>query len=156
MKQLLEQMLTNKSEQNNAAHLKELKKQLGLVDTAGKDDPEVAEVTARGLAEELFTDASEEESMNMFEGGEVDHLFNKGTFNQKNKARNKNDTSNEETRSSWSSSEEALAACEGAMANVALDGATRWVARRGRLDGRRANYAQNHTWKTTLLSKVGG
>ena len=116
--------MTDKSQQNNADHLKELKKQLGLVDTAGKEEPEVAEVNARGITEEPFTNASEEETVDMFEGGEVDHLFNKGTFNQKNKARNKNDTSNEETRSSWSSSEEALAACEGAMANFALDEAT--------------------------------
>ena len=49
-----------------------------------------------------------------------------GKFNQKNQFDNKEDKSNEETRSSWSSSEEALAACEGAVDNVALDGATRW------------------------------
>ena len=113
-------MLTDKSQQNDADHLREMKKQLGLVGTAGKEEPEVDGGTAGGIPEE-----EEEETMDMFEGGEVDHLFNKGTFNQKNKARNKNDTSNEETRSSWSSSEEALAACEGAMANIALDGATR-------------------------------
>ena len=58
-------------------------------------------------------------------GEEIDHMFNRGIFNQKNSAKNKVDTSNEETRSSWSSSEEALAACEGAVANIALDGATR-------------------------------
>ena len=55
----------------------------------------------------------------------VDHLFNRGHFNQKNMDGRKVDTSNEETRSSWSSSEEALAACEGAVANLPLDGATR-------------------------------
>ena len=55
----------------------------------------------------------------------VDHLFNRGHFNQKNVNGRKVDTSNEETRSSWSSSEEALAACEGAVANLPLDGATR-------------------------------
>ena len=55
----------------------------------------------------------------------VDHLFNRGRFNQKNVNGSKVDTSNEETRSSWSSSEEALAACEGAVANLPLDGATR-------------------------------
>eukprot|EP00092_Neocalanus_flemingeri_P037943 GFUD01041300.1.p1 GENE.GFUD01041300.1~~GFUD01041300.1.p1 ORF type:complete len:517 (-),score=125.30 GFUD01041300.1:18-1568(-) len=56
---------------------------------------------------------------------EVDHFFHNGKFNQKNTAQNKEDKSNEETRSSWSSSEEALAACEGALFNIPLDGATK-------------------------------
>merc|ERR1712123_289889 len=51
-------------------------------------------------------------------GGEVDHFFHNGKFNQKNRGNNKEDKSNEETRSSWSSSEEALAACEGAIFNI--------------------------------------
>ena len=58
-------------------------------------------------------------------GGEVDHFFNNGKFNQKNRKENKEDKSNEEVRSSWSSSEEALAACEGAIFNIPLDGATK-------------------------------
>jgi len=58
-------------------------------------------------------------------GGEVDHFFHNGKFNQKNRGDNKEDKSNEETRSSWSSSEEALAACEGAIFNIPLNGATK-------------------------------
>jgi len=58
-------------------------------------------------------------------GGEVDHFFNNGKFNQKNRKENKEDKSNEEVRSSWSSSEEALAACEGAIFNIPLNGATK-------------------------------
>ena len=54
----------------------------------------------------------------------IDHFFDNGKFNQKNQENNKVDRSNEEVRSSWSSSEEALAACEGAIFNIALNGAT--------------------------------
>jgi len=55
---------------------------------------------------------------------DVDHFLDNGKFNQKNRMNNKEDKSNEEPRSSWSSSEEALAACEGAVFNIALNGAT--------------------------------
>ena len=48
----------------------------------------------------------------------VSHLVDQGRFDQ----HNPNDRSREETRSSWSSSEEALAACEGLIYNVALNG----------------------------------
>eukprot|EP00095_Tigriopus_kingsejongensis_P000099 maker-scaffold1424_size42081-snap-gene-0.12 protein:Tk00099 transcript:maker-scaffold1424_size42081-snap-gene-0.12-mRNA-1 annotation:"hypothetical protein DAPPUDRAFT_299891" len=47
-------------------------------------------------------------------------LHDQGRFDQ----RTDNDESREEVRSSWSSSEEALAACEGLMYNVPLNGAT--------------------------------
>jgi len=59
------------------------------------------------------------------EDEEVDHFFHNGKFNQKNRGQNKKDRSNEEVRSSWSSSEESLAACEGAIFNVPLNGATK-------------------------------
>jgi hypothetical protein len=49
-------------------------------------------------------------------------LTDRGQFNQKNK--DGKDTSNEETKSSWSSSEEALMACEGLIYNVPLNGGT--------------------------------
>ena len=56
---------------------------------------------------------------------QIDHFLNKGKFNQKNQADYKEDKSNEEARSSWSSSEEALATCDGALFNIPLDGATK-------------------------------
>lgn len=50
-------------------------------------------------------------------------LLDQGQFFQ---VGNKKDSgSNEETFSSWSSSEEALAACEGLIFNVPLDGGTK-------------------------------
>jgi len=45
-----------------------------------------------------------------------DHLLNTGTFNQKNDPNIKPENSNEEERSSWSSSEEALQNCRGVIA----------------------------------------
>ena len=52
-------------------------------------------------------------------------LHDQGTFNQKNvHGTNPVDKSREEVRSSWSSSEEALAACQGLIYNVPLNGAT--------------------------------
>ena len=59
--------------------------------------------------------------------GEVDHMLNKGKFNQKNQMEDKRDDSNEEPNSSFSSSEEALASCEGAVYNVPLDGSPKCV-----------------------------
>jgi len=67
----------------------------------------------------------EEKEADINEEDEVDHFFHNGKFNQKNRGENKEDRSNEETRSSWSSSEEALAACEGAIFNIPLNGATK-------------------------------
>ena len=52
----------------------------------------------------------------------VYNLQDVGRFNQKNK--NQVDRSREETRSSWSSSEEALQACEGLIFNIPLNGGT--------------------------------
>ena len=49
-------------------------------------------------------------------------LLDVGVFNQQNK--HGKDKSNEETHSSWSSSEEALMACEGLIFNVPLNGGT--------------------------------
>ena len=48
----------------------------------------------------------------------ISNLMDKGRFDQKNP----NDKSREETRSSWSSSEEALSRCEGLIYNVPLNG----------------------------------
>merc|ERR1719427_770311 len=101
----------------------ELPDTLPVLETEG-DTPDyrLAELTARqGEEGEEGEDASED-----YNGPEnVDHFFNNGKFNQKNKAHNKVDRSNEEVRSSYSSSEEALARCEGALYNLALSGSPR-------------------------------
>ena len=61
-----------------------------------------------------------------YEGEEIfddtDHMFNRGKFNQKNLPTDKEDKSDEEPNSSWSSSEEALEACEGVIHNNQLFG----------------------------------
>ena len=61
-----------------------------------------------------------------YEGEELfddtDHMFNRGKFNQNNLPTDKEDKSDEEQNSSWSSSEEALEACEGVIHNNQLFG----------------------------------
>jgi len=54
----------------------------------------------------------------------VDHLRDEGAWDQQNE----NDGSKEEVRSSWSSSEEALQACQGLIFNVPLAGTTSCTA----------------------------
>ena len=78
---------------------------------------------------ELFDNSDEELFNNPIESAKngedtIYDLLDVGRFNQENKA-GKKDESNEETRSSWSSSEEALAACEGLIFNVPLNGGTK-------------------------------
>ena len=51
-----------------------------------------------------------------------DHLFNSGKYNQNNLPTDKEDKSDEEPNSSWSSSEEALDKCEGVIHNNQLAG----------------------------------
>ena len=70
---------------------------LQVLETEGEiPDYRLAELTARqGEEGEEGEDASED-----YNGPEnVDHFFNNGKFNQKNKAHNKVDRSNEEVRS---------------------------------------------------------
>jgi len=121
VKHLLEQMLDNT--EGSAQGEKQLQLGLQAIHTQQEN---VRAVTAQGHtgAQIQGGDDDAKETFDSNEG-DVDHLFNQGKFNQKNTQTNKKDTSNEETRSSWGSSEEALAACEGAIVNVALDGATR-------------------------------
>lgn len=57
---------------------------------------------------------------------DVYNLIDVGIFDQQDK--DGKDKSREETRSSWSSSEEALMACEGLIYNVPLNGGTRCTA----------------------------
>jgi len=68
-------------------------------------------------------DYEDHEGENLFD--DTDHMFNRGKFNQHNLPTDKEDKSDEETNSSWSSSEEALAACEGVIHNNQLVGQTK-------------------------------
>lgn len=76
-------------------------------------------------------------------GDDVYQLTDAGQFNQKDP----NDRSREEVRSSWSSSEEALARCEGLIYNVPLNGGTRCTA-----DTDRATLANITTEVTTTAN----
>jgi len=135
VKHLIQQMLKDRSGSQQEEKLMALSQQFGLAAAAAdpqpvKQDARAEAITVRSLN---LTDTADQagEVFGDYDGGgeyadsQVFNLFNRGKFNQKNVDGNKKDTSNEETRSSWSSSEEALAACEGAVDNIALDGATR-------------------------------
>jgi len=130
VKHLIQQMLNDRSSGQQEEKLMALSQQFGLAgDPESEQEIRAEAVTVRALN---LTDTDQAgEVFGDFNGGaeygnsQVFNLFNQGKFNQKNVDGNKKDTSNEETRSSWSSSEEALAACEGAVDNIALDGATR-------------------------------
>ena len=87
----------------------------------------VGEVKSKDVSEIVDDDEFEDNvgaEVSDPDNDEVDHFVDNGKFNQKNNLNSKKDKSNEEVRSSWSSSEEALAACEGAVFNIALNGAT--------------------------------
>ena len=88
--------------------------------------PEI-ETESPKLSKLMIEDVEDMAAEDLTDGGTdtVDHFLNNGKFNQKNSGYNKVDKSNEETRSSWSSSEEALANCEGAIFNIPLDGSTK-------------------------------
>ena len=112
VKRLLEQIMVNRNESNELDIFKNV---LREPDT---ESPKISNVRS-----EDFEDSAAEDLTDVG-GGEdqIDHFLNKGKFNQKNQADYKEDKSNEETRSSWSSSEEALATCDGALFNLPLDG----------------------------------
>jgi len=134
VKKLLEQIVGHKPDQIVVDALKELNK---IKEKKNESSTEVPDYTLGKLKSKHYkndedgegehyeyddTDAKETDG-NV--AGEVDHFFHNGKFNQKNRDQNKEDKSNEEVRSSWSSSEEALAACEGAIFNIPLNGATK-------------------------------
>lgn len=82
--------------------------------------------TERNVRGAIEVNDDEEEANH---GGEFDEdvvydLLHVGKFDQQN-FNGKKDKSREETKSSWSSSEEALAACEGLIFNVPLNGGTK-------------------------------
>ena len=134
VKKLLEQIVGHKPDQIVVDALKELNKINAKQNESSREFPDYTlgklkskhyendEDREGGDNDYDDTDAKETDG-NV--AGEVDHFFHNGKFNQKNQAQHKEDKSNEETRSSWSSSEEALAACEGAIFNIPLNGATK-------------------------------
>ena len=111
IKRLMDQIIVNRNESSDSF----LKNVLAQTDV---EPPKVS-----NLRVEDIDDGSED--LTDDEDALVDHFLNEGKFNQKNTKNNKADNSNEETRSSWSSSEEALASCEGAIFNIPLDGSTK-------------------------------
>jgi len=136
VKKLLEQILGHKPGDKIVDDaLREFNKNNANLDTTqDKDDiestTEVPDYTLGKLRSRFTTGDADynvdgEEHNSEEKEVEVDHFFHNGKFNQKNRGDNKEDRSNEEVRSSWSSSEEALAACEGAIFNIPLNGATK-------------------------------
>ena len=117
VKRLLEQIIVNRNESDEFDIFK------NVLPEADTESPKLS-----NLRSEDFEDKAAEDLSDEGRGGQdqtVDHFLNKGKFNQKNQANYKEDKSNEETRSSWSSSEEALSTCEGALFNLPLDGSPR-------------------------------
>jgi hypothetical protein len=131
VKKLLEQIVGHKPDQIVVDALKELNK---INTKKNESSTEFPDYTLGKLKSKHYEndegadkdyDDTDAKEIDGNVAGEVDHFFHNGKFNQKNREENKEDKSNEETRSSWSSSEEALAACEGAIFNIPLNGATK-------------------------------
>ena len=117
VKRLLEQIMVNKNESNEFDIFKNV---LRETDT---ESPKLSNMRSEDFNDMAAEDLSDLEGSP--DEDQIDHFLNKGKFNQKNQADYKEDKSNEEARSSWSSSEEALATCDGALFNIPLDGATK-------------------------------
>ena len=116
---LLEEIVRNKSADEDL--------QLFLATDSKEVAPKLAEVKSElieNINENVFENVGGEEYEDLDNNGDIYNFMNNGKFNQKNQFDNKEDKSNEETRSSWSSSEEALASCDGAVFNIPLNGAT--------------------------------
>ena len=120
VKRLLEQIVGNKHvpEEDLEIFKNVLQDHVKIEDVS----PNVSELKDRFSEDDNDEDQGGEVEDSPMPG--VDHFLDNGKFNQKNQINNKKDKSNEEVRSSWSSSEEALASCEGAVFNIALNGAT--------------------------------
>jgi len=118
VKHLLEQIIVDRNES------KEFEMFKNILPKSDPEPPKLSHLKVEDVEDVAAEDVGAEDIKDA--GGEklkmIDHFLNKGRFNQKNQDKNKEDKSNEEGRSSWSSSEEALATCEGAMFNIALDG----------------------------------
>ena len=125
LKRLLEQIVTKQSAEQLQIFKNVLQDHGGV--TEEERTPAVGEVKSKDVSEIVDDDEFEDNvggEIGDPDNDEVDHFVDNGKFNQKNNLNSKKDKSNEEVRSSWSSSEEALAACEGAVFNIALNGAT--------------------------------
>ena len=125
VKRLLEQIVTKQSAEQLQIFKNVLQDHGGV--TEEERTPAVGEVKSKDVSEIVDDDEFEDNvggEISDPDNDEVDHFVDNGKFNQKNNLNSKKDKSNEEVRSSWSSSEEALAACEGAVFNIALNGAT--------------------------------
>ena len=69
---------------------------------------------------EIIENYEDAEGVDLFD--ETDYMFNRGMVDQNNLPVDNEDKSDEEANSSWSSSEEALEACEGVLHNYQLAG----------------------------------
>ena len=117
--QLLEEIIRNKPTDEDL--------QIFLENDSKEVVPKLAEVKSKlveNIEDNVFENVGGEEYEDLDNNGDIYNFMNNGKFNQKNQFDNKEDKSNEETRSSWSSSEEALASCDGAVFNIPLNGAT--------------------------------
>ena len=117
--QLLEEIIRNKPADEDL--------QIFLENDSKEVFPKLAEVKSKlveNIEDNVFENVGGEEYEDLDNNGDIYNFMNNGKFNQKNQFDNKEDKSNEETRSSWSSSEEALASCDGAVFNIPLNGAT--------------------------------
>ena len=114
VKRLLEQIIVNRNESKEFAVFK------NILPEADTDSPKLSNVRSEDFEDQAAEDLSDDGRGDQDQV--VDHFLNKGKFNQKNQADYKEDKSNEEARSSWSSSEEALSTCDGALFNLPLDG----------------------------------
>ena len=115
---LLDEIVRNKPDENLDIFLAKESEEL---------TPKLSEVKSRlveNIEDNVFENVGGEEYEDPNNNEEIYNFMNNGKFNQKNQFDNKEDKSNEETRSSWSSSEEALASCDGAVFNIPLNGAT--------------------------------
>lgn len=119
VKKLLEQILSNKNP-DEPTDMEMFQKVLG--DNSYVEEPHVEPVKKGSNQDFIYEEYENLEEYGYQQEKDVDHFMDNGKFNQKNLV--KEDKSNEEARSSWSSSEEALASCEGAVFNIALNGAT--------------------------------
>ena len=115
---LLDEIVRNKPDENLDIFLAKESEELA---------PKLSEVKSQlveNIEDNVFENVGGEEYEDPNNNEEIYNFMNNGKFNQKNQFDNKEDKSNEETRSSWSSSEEALASCDGAVFNIPLNGAT--------------------------------
>jgi len=113
MKKLMVQLNPGSIEKHSEAiYQKHKGSTLGVYKTIDRDQDD----------EDLNDDSDERSYEKEDDELEIDHLFNRGKFDQNNNNESTQDKSYEEPNSSWSSSEEALEKCEGVIYNNNLAG----------------------------------